>query len=114
MHHSSPLLPYSDSQNYLLKWAGSQSSTCRAAVPSPTSFLPNRISEKGKIGLIPKPANVDIFMRPAGPAAEAGAVASTGLPVAMPLVPGLGLPRQGPPLWALVAYELQPDLLRIL
>lgn len=34
-------------------------------------------------------------MRPAGPAAEAGAAADTGLPDAMPLVPGLGLPRAG-------------------
>lgn len=34
-------------------------------------------------------------MRPAGPAAEAGAAADTELPDAMPLVPGLGLPRAG-------------------
>lgn len=95
MHNPPPLLPYSDPHNYPLNWAGSQSSTGRATDSSPRFFLPNKISEKRKIGLIPKPANVDIFMRPKRPAAGAGAAAGTGLPAQMPLVPGLGLPRAG-------------------
>lgn len=51
----------------------------RAADPRPMSFLPNKASEKRKIGLIAKPANIDAFRRP-GQAVEAGA-AVLGFPL---------------------------------